>query len=189
MALNDNALITIADVKDYYEIKSEASDINIQIEKLINRMSTLFESMIGPVKAATYTKYYDGEGRKLLFLDHLPIISITSINDDSEWEWESSTLIDSDDYMIHSSGQYIVLKVALSSGDQNIEVVYKAGFEAIPEDVKQVAIHEVIRWYKHRADFDVTAKSLPDGSVTYTKQGLLDTTKLVLDKYKQLVLG
>lgn len=194
MALSVRSLITISDVKDYYEIKSEAPDINAQIENLINRMSTLFESVAGqPIRRAelVHTQYYDGRGSKLLFTDYTPILTVTSIHDDSEWEWGTSTLIDSDDYRIHSSKKYIVLKVALSSSDQNVKIVYTSGYpeDEIPEDIKQCCIEEVIRKYKHKSDFDVTSKTLPDGSVTYTQKGLMPLTLKTLNKYKQLVVG
>lgn len=189
MSLNTNALVTIDDVKDYYGLKSSAHDVNTLIEELINRISTLFESISGNIKAADYTEFYDGENIELLFVGHLPIISITSINDDPEWDWEAATLIDSVDYMIHSCKRYIVLKVSLANNVQNVKIVYRAGFEVIPEDIKHACIEEIVRKYKHRTDFDVTSKSREDGSVSYTQKGLMPLTIKILKKYKQLLIG
>ena len=113
-------------------------------------------------------------------------MSITSINDDYDWTWASDTLLDSGDYRIVDQ-RYIVSKdFSFSRGDQNLKLIYRAGYETIPDDLKQSCIEEVSRKYKHRRDIDIETKSLEDGDATYSTSSFLPTTMEVLHKYKTM---
>lgn len=77
----------------------------------------------------TRTEYYDGRGRKDLLLDHRPIISVTSIHDDTSRVFESNSLIASTKYVIE--GGPGVIRAwnwgAFGDGTLNVKVIYVAG--------------------------------------------------------------
>ena len=186
MSVSENTLATLDEIKDYYQFGSTKQIDDDLLEDLSDRVTVLFQTYceVSSFKSADYTEYQDGEGSKYLFLNNAPINSIAEVNEDSDWNWASDTTIGVDDYRIIDK-KYLVMKDSLFTyGDQNYKVIYNAGYDTIPLDLKQVCIEEVIRRYKHRKDFDVVAKSLEDGSVTYTEKGLLTGTKQVLIKYK-----
>jgi hypothetical protein len=184
--LNTNALCTFDDVsnfKDNYEHTSENDDL---IYNLINEKSMQIIKYLGydtTLKSATYTEYYDGKGINKLFPRVYPIISVTLIYEDSDWGWELDTLIDSTQYRIVDS-KYIVRKdTVFANYEQNVKIIYVAGYATVPEDIKLVCIKEVVRDFNRRYDFDVSAKTADDGSITYVEKGLLVSSKEILAPY------
>ena len=164
--LNSNALCTRKQVKDYLKITGSESTSDNLLNDLINRISTAFQSFCGRnLNTATYTEYYDG-GCYEIWLDNYPIQSIAEVNDDSDWAWNTSTLVPSADYII-ADERSIYLNGLFGRGRKNIKITYTAGYDAVPEDIRQSCIEEVGRKFKHRTDFDETGKTLDDGSVTY----------------------
>ncbi len=75
-------------------------------------------------------------------------------------------------------------RTIFSRYDQNIKIVFNAGYVTIPGDLKQACIEEAGRRYKHRRDFDVITKTMDDGTIQYTQRGLLPSTTDILNKYK-----
>ena len=187
MAVADYALATLDEIKDFYQFGSTKQVDDDLLEDLSNRVTILFQtySEVESFKSADYTEYVDGSYNKYMFLNNTPINSVTSIAEDSDWVWASDSTVASTDYRIIDSKYLVAKETVWARGDQNYKVIYNAGYDAIPLDLKQVCIEEVVRRYKHRKDFDVVAKSLEDGTVTYSEKGLLTGTKQVLNKYKQ----
>lgn len=185
MSVANYALCTLDEVKDFYGMSGSVQEDDDLIEDNINRISKAFanECGVSQFKLATYTEYYDGPGGKFLFLKHTPVVSVTSIYEDSGWDWTSEYLKTSTDYRIVDN-KYIVAQGSFISGDQAIKITYRAGFSEIPEDLKLVCIEEVIRRYKHRKDFDVIRKTLNDGTSEYVMEPWLSSTVQILSKYK-----
>jgi hypothetical protein len=183
--LASNALCTLKEFEDYRDKKgNEPSDIDVIID-LINSISTFFENYCGrKFTAANYTEYHDG-GVQEIFPYRYPIISVSSIHVDSDWEWGSSTLVASggyitiDDLSIYSSSTF-------SSGRKAIKLVYRAGYETIPNDLKQAAILETSRLYGLRKDIEKTSVTISDGNVTFIVQDFLPQTKKILEYYKHI---
>jgi len=186
MSVSTNALTTLDAVKEYYGMTGSKQSDDDLIENLIDRVTELFQSYcnVNAFKAKNYTEYLDGMGSKYLFVNNVPINSITSIHDDDEWDFTTDDLVDSSSYRIVDK-KYIVNKDYLFSlGDQNIKIVYNAGYSAIPYDLENACIEEVVRRYRHRRDVDVRSKTLDDGTVQYESKNLLHSTRIVLSKYR-----
>lgn len=188
MSVATNALATLDEVKNFYGMSGSKQTDDDLIEDLIDRMTQLFQTYCGvnSFKATNYTEYIDGESSKYIFPKNTPIISITSIHDDSDWSWAVDTLIAAADYRAVDA-KYIVYRDSLfTTGDQNIKLIYRAGYENIPADLKQSCIEEVTKRYKHRRDIDVLTKALEDGDVTYSETAFLPGTLETLYKYRTL---
>lgn len=152
---------------------------------MIGRVSTAFETYCGRIfNSATYTEYYDGNGHSNLYLDQYPVTSITSINDDTSWLWTSSTLIPSASYRIQDKRMVVYNGNFSNPGIQSVKVVYVAGYTDIPEDLRQSCVEESARKFKHRTDFDETAKTMGDGSATFQELDILPQTKRILNSYR-----
>lgn len=184
----DYDLTTLDAVKDFGGLKGSTSEVDDVIEDLITRVTESFHSYcdVKQFKQKTYTEYYDGNGTDLLFPYNTPLISVTEINICSDWLWGSDTTTAPTDYRIVNNSYIILKDTYFTSGSQNVKVKYSAGYETIPNDLIQACIEEVLRKHNHRTDFDLTGKALADGSVTYTEKGFLTSTKMILDKYRQL---
>jgi len=188
MSVAANALATLDEVKNFYGMTGSKQTDDDLIEDLIDRTTQLFQTYCGVTsfKAADYTEYLDGEGSRFLFPKNTPIISVSNIADDTDWVWASDTTIGADAYRIVDE-KHIVYKDSLfGRGDQNVKLDYRAGYEAIPGDLKQACIEEVTKRYKHRRDIDILTKSLEDGDATYSETAFLPQTLEVLYKYRSL---
>lgn len=180
-------LCSLDEVKDFYGKFGSTSKDDDLFEDIITRISTLIESYINKnVISREYTEYYDGLGVSTLVTNQSPINSVDSIYSDTTWVWGSDTTVGESDYRIHTDKTHVVFLPTLSTGIQNIKIVYNAGYTTVPEDIKQVCITEVIRIYKNRQEVDILSKSLSDGSVSYTAKELLLQSKMVLNKYKRI---
>lgn len=183
-----NALISLADVKDYIGIEVKSSADDAVIVDLIDRMTARFESHCDRnFNARSYTEQYDGEGTKYLFPKNYPIISVSSIFDDSDWSFAASTEITSTTYRIQDE-ICIVRKTGniFTTGTQNLQVTYSGGYTSIPADIKQAAVEEVSRTFDHRRDVDVTIKSTDENSISFAPKDLLPSTLRVLNRYKNV---
>lgn len=192
MTVASNSIVTYDEVMLYAESNGFVSkdEDNTLIENIINWKSQEFNSYCGidQLKSRQYTERVDGNGTGKLFPKRTPIISVSSIYDDIEWAFTSDSLVDSGDYVIHPNKQYIQMKYSyyFTLGVQNVKITYTAGYETIPNDIKLACIREILREFNRRQDFDVTAKTLNDGSISYVEKGLLTSTKDVLDKYRSI---
>jgi hypothetical protein len=92
----------------------------------------------------TVTEKYDinKSGQSVLFLDHFPIVSVTSITNDGE-------VMDTDDYLIYNEEGIIKLADdfvgniynvgAFVYGRQKLVVIYKYGRSAVPDEIEWAA--------------------------------------------------
>jgi hypothetical protein len=186
MSATPNSLTDLENVKNFYGMTGSKQLDDDLLEDLIDRISEAIYSYcnVTSFKEKTYTEYQDGAGSKYLFVNNTPIISVTSINDDEDWEWGLDTVIDSSQYRIVDK-RYIVWKDDyFTNADQNIKIIYKAGYSTVPGDLEQVCIEEVLRRYKHRRDIDVQSKTLDDGTVQYTSKNFMQSSLTVLNKYR-----
>ena len=187
--INTYSLASLPDVKSFMGMTGTTSEIDDLLAELINRYSTLFESYMGKnVLSREHTEYYDGNNSNMLITRQYPITTISGIWNDSDWEWGSATEIDSTSYRASESAIGVInfKSTVFGNYDQNIKIIYTAGFSSVPEDIKHACIKEVARSYKNRQEIGVTSKTLTDGTVSFSAQGLLVETTLVLDMYRKL---
>jgi uncharacterized phiE125 gp8 family phage protein len=152
-----------------------------QIENLCNMV---FESV-------TYTdEMYDGDGETVLYLKHIPIIAVTTLQiyDGTSWDTIPST-----DYKLYATVGKIVLTEGdvFTSGYQYVKITYSAGQATVPPVIKHAA-RMMVRYYytKWRQNRDGTNTiTTPDGvAVTYSDKVPDDIMRL-LDKYRVVVFG
>lgn len=180
-----NSLCSLDDVKNYLNIKGSDSVMDNLLEGLIVRVTESFEKYCGikQFKSQTYTEYYDGNGERELFVNNVPLTSISEINEDTDWVFGSDTTIGSDEYAIMDECRITMKSEYFTQGIRNFKITYTAGYSTIPNDLKQAAIMEVVRIYKLKDNIDVSQKAGPDGSVTKLQQGFLPDTVNILKRY------
>jgi hypothetical protein len=190
MAVAANALTNLQSVKDYLQITGAKEEDEKLLENLINRVSTFFETFVGYTFASgSHTEYHSTNGGDSIFPKYLPIISVTSIYDDTNRDFDSSTLIASSDYVIMHNRYIQLINTSFSVlGVYNIKLVYSAGYATIPGDIAQACIEEVSRRYWNHSknkQLGVSSRTLPDGSMTLFDGGLLPQVKEVLNYYRK----
>ena len=195
MAVGTYSLCTLKEVKQFYFSTGGKSphigtpEQDKLLEDIIDSMSVLFETYCDTqFLTRERTEYYDGDGSKFLFPAYSPITSVSGIWQSSDWDWDSGNLVSSDDYMIKNDNTIVLKSSTFGDYDQNIKIIYTAGYTAIPVDVKLACIEEIIRTYKNRKDIDVLSKTDPLGSTTRYTKDLMPSTIRILDKYRHRVI-
>ena len=93
-------LTTLAKVKEYLQITD--TDDDTFLTSLISNSSILIKSYCKrDFTSTSYTEYHNGNGTTELVLNNYPVISITSVHDDMGRDYDSTTLLDSADYVYH----------------------------------------------------------------------------------------
>jgi len=200
MALDDNALITLANLKIY--LKVSAADYDTELEMLINMVSPLMLAEIGhnPVYA-TYTSIkLDGTGRAGLDIPNFPIVEATSLKENG------ITLTEGTDFLVYKGSGYLkrisgtleggYSEAKWGKGCQNIEISYKAGYwvqseesgvDEMPKDIQLACAKQAgIEWKRAKAeDWDITAQTFPDGSISKNIQDLHPQVLSICKKYQR----
>ncbi len=162
-------------------------------QTLITKASVYANNYTGRILAQqTFTEIYDGDGTDILFLENYPIASVTTVHQDSERAFGSTTLVASTDYLTYADNRKLVSTGTTWFADiQTIKVVYVAGFAigSIPEDLVNAVTMLVDFWFKeydaHR--FGVTSTGTDTNRITYEKIIPVEI-KEMLNPYKKKVI-
>jgi len=128
MALEENALVSLADLKVYFKLTN--TDFDTVLEILINHISTTFDkAVVRNLAEQTYSnQLYDGNNKRRLYLKHYPINSVSAITENEVELTEG----DDEDFMRYADGGYLWrVGGTWAGGNQNIDVTYKGGYAAI----------------------------------------------------------
>jgi hypothetical protein len=195
-------IISLADMKAYLGIESTDTDNDDVIEDMINACGTMFDNEVNrKLEAQTYTIYMDGTGTQSIFVPSYPIISITSVNIDSDRVFGSDTLVNSGDYVFYPDtgeicffkADYPVRHTSFSRGRQNVKVVYVGGYTfsgtsiTLPYDQRKAAKDQIKFKFKKWQD---GTEGISSYSTLNNNQTLVESTDIlpmvtrVLDKYR-----
>lgn len=95
--------------------------------------------------ATERTEYFDGNTGMLL-AKVWPLVSVVSINDDPEHDWDADTVIDATSYHAGSMGVIYYEYGKFLAGNESIKLVYTGGYAneaAIPSKVKKAALTQL----------------------------------------------
>lgn len=144
MALNANALTTVAICKKWLKIPDLETSLNDVLEIMINGFSDEVEAFTGrKLKSQSITEKKHGRGSNMVLLHEWPVTAV------SEVKINGDVLVASD-YEIADQGTCLVLlNGTFPRGYNNIEITYTAGYTTIPADLQQ-AVLDLCFW-KHRS--------------------------------------
>ena len=137
VALNSNALITLAELDTFLQITIGNSDYS---NTLINFASDFIEKYCNRIlNDATYTsEVYDGNGEFELYLKNVPINSVSAIHN---WDTYNNTSVyeytEHTEYMIYKVEGFIYLRGGWTRGRRNFQITYNDGYETIPYDLRK----------------------------------------------------
>lgn len=193
------ALCTLDQVKAHFGFGDNAQD-EVELERLITVAQELIESYCGrKFDEATFTEYYNGDGTDLLFVKNYPIISVTSLHDDSSGRtFGADTLIDPTGYAVIDSNRIQLFTSLFAEEVNNVKIVYVAGYSdatvgthvPIPQDLRQACIQQVGWMFKRGKghNYGINSKSLDDGTIQFIETGdLLPSVKLTIRRYRRVV--
>ena len=192
MSTNQYALTTREAVKQFRlangEVLKTTTEINALLDTIIDAVSSKFESYCDrKFKSQDHEEYFDGKNSNVIYPKNYPVTTVTSIYDDSEWSWGSSTLVSSTEYRISNDSNSIVFKNTSGTlGDyvQNVKLNYTGGYATIPYDLEYVCIIEVLRAFDNIKTIGVFSKSEIDTSIALVTEAFLNDTLITLNLYR-----
>ena len=139
------------------------------IDELLDDVTSRIDEILGrSLDQTTFTEYLDG-GHKSVVLSYGPVISITSVHDDSAHEFGASTLIASTDYFLDPNASIVRMNVGrFTRSDAGVKVIYSAGYASglVPKAVRRICIREITIALNTRLHPELTSQSHRDGSVS-----------------------
>lgn len=195
MALNANALTSVANVKAYRGIS--VSTYDSLFELLINSISEWIEQACGNrvflAPDSDATELHDGDwdatGRCKIFPKQYPIVSITSIeyktgsHDNPTW-----VAFNASDYTYDANAGIIYFTASLSSikpNRQNIRLTYKGGYSSVPSDLELACIKLVCKEFDRRRSQGATNESVGGGSVGWNED-IDPSAKKIFTRYRRI---
>ncbi len=135
----------------------------------------------------SYTEYYDGRLGSAIFVNNAPIVSVTSVHDDTDRVFGSDTLVPATDYFADENAGIIRLldDLVFNHGFGNVKVVYYGGYKVIPKDLELACSQLVIADY---IELKGTANVLEGDTVIYKPSNLRKEAYATLDLYKKVSL-
>jgi uncharacterized phiE125 gp8 family phage protein len=193
-----NAIITLAEIREYLAIKNTDTSADDFLQRWINEATRALEQKLrGPVVEQTFTEIYNGSGSSKLVVNKKPITALaTPAADDLEYRthpknaWQT---LEADEDLIFIDPKepwYIYLySNTFPAGVQNIQVAYKAGYATIPGEIRRAATEMVAEMFhesKHgtgRLGQQARSKSIQGGSSTDSFYELCERHSKLLAPY------
>lgn len=184
------ALISLTEAKSYLKITGSGEDAILTdfVDSISKAVATYCRRKL--VKA-TFTEYYNGGGIGRINLKNYPIVSITTIHDDSNRTYDATTLVDSDDYYFDADKGFVELYDGgiFTDSVQNVKIVYLAGYVAgtdMPYDIElacKIWLSKVYHQYSKQS-IHVSSESLRERSVSYRQEDIPIEVKRLLERYR-----
>ena len=199
MTLSAEALTSLDNLKRYLEISSSSNDA--LLESLIEAVSKQFAVYTG--RNLTLRSYsplaesddydpdnavLDGSGHAELLLPQYPVDQVTGVTLNGAALSPAQPGGASGWWLDHRAGLVVLKDGLFSRGGGNVLVAYRAGFSPVPADLAQAALEQAaMRFQESSAGhgrLGVAARTLADGSLSYSQKALLPQVREVLDRYR-----
>lgn len=150
------SIVTLAEVKTFLNI--EDADSDTELLAFIDAATRKITDITGPVLPTTVTEYRSG-GAERIILRQRPVVSITSVTE--VWGTTSTALTaitfgqgaTNYGYSFDAATGSIVRRVnneagTFADGEDNIRIVYVAGYATIPAEIALAAKALITHWWQ-----------------------------------------
>lgn len=169
MALNANALTSLATFKEHLNQPASVTLGDSVLELFINSASEFIERFCErKFHADDYVEYHSGARQNILLPVQWPLNSVAEVRLSSDRDWtNANSLIDPDDYFIFDGDLTIAFHFRLPVGTGNVRISYNAGFTTIPSDLELACLWAAEWYYRNRSRENIgkTSESKGDESV------------------------
>jgi len=123
---------TSARVKELLEIDSGDTTYDTILGRMVDYVSRRIENYIDrELESKGRTEEYSIQERQsVVFLRHYPVTAIASVKSSTDWDFNSVSAYDSDNYHVDGETGMLHLKLYPSAGPNSLQVSYTAGFAA-----------------------------------------------------------
>jgi len=187
---------------DKNDIKNEidpsgnmTTDYDAYIAALVTYVLSLWDELTERTWASgTRTEYYSPKKHQsILLLENYPIVSITSIHDDPEGDYEDDTLISSDDYR-YGDGKsgMVTYDSEFYESTYGVKIIYVAGYtdNNVSGWLKQILIRQTCYWWKQSEEngWHHGGKTTSAGTLNYNafRNNLLPDFELLVERNRRI---
>lgn len=190
MALQPNALVSLAEAKVHLGIGPGIVDFDARIEMIINSASAMIENYTKrKLTTQSYTQYFDGSGANKVLLHQWPVTELTAVYVDGDSKFDANSLIQAEDYALEDEIMVIYHDRTFPRGYRNIRVDYTAGLgtvadDNIPYDLRWACM-ELVAWFYNSSSnqrIGILSKGKQGESVSF-EQTLPQSIALMLEPY------
>lgn len=165
MALNANALTTLATAKSHLTINANDPLQDTRVELFINAASQRIEVFTQrKLVSQSLTELQHGRRQNILLLHEFPVTAIAEIRVAFDNNFTpSETLVDATTYSIGDDKNSVIYQAHFATGYNNIRIMYTAGYSPVPSDLELVCLWMVEWFYLHRTRGDMGRTSINKG--------------------------
>lgn len=198
MALNANALTTLAKAKSHLKILDGSQDT--VLETLINAASSIIEQYVDrKLQTQTHTEYQDGRRQNRILLKQYPVTAVSQVRVDQTSDFtDATTQLASTDFYIEDENLIVLSpngsRGIFPNGTRNIKVIYTAGVHdqqnmvpvAAPSDIEYACLLTTEWLYRFRSREDIGRSQKTKGDENSTvSQDLPQIVRTLLDPHKR----
>ena len=145
MAVKATTIVTLAQMRAFLNIPTAQTGKDALLIELLDAYNNKIENYLGVALInVAYTESYDGDGSDSLFLNHYPIISVTSLSIDGT---ALSVVADADFYIYADTGLIKLDSATFTTTDyRNVDIVYTAGHGAAIANVPDALKNALKTW-------------------------------------------
>jgi uncharacterized phiE125 gp8 family phage protein len=196
MALAANALVTLAEAKDHLDILTSTIAIDARVERLVNVASQMIESYTDrKLIYQTASIRRDGRRSDRVLLPEYPVVAITALYDDPNWEFSAQTIIDPTEYYVEENSVLVLKGRAFSRANGNVRVDFSFGYRSPnggvlgherPSDLFYACLMTIEWLEKLRTDrrLGVQSKSKNGESISFSQE-LPAEIQMMLQEYRR----
>ena len=144
--VQDSTIVILSEMRAFLNnIPDSDTDMDAILVDLLDAYNGKMENYLGvSMINSTYTESYDGDGTDCLFLNHYPIVSVTSLSIDGT----ALSVVEDADFYIYADKGYIKLDdTTFTTTDyRNVDIVYVAGHGADRDSIPYVLKNSLKTW-------------------------------------------
>jgi uncharacterized phiE125 gp8 family phage protein len=198
MALNANALTTLAKAKSHLKILDASQDSILEI--MINTASSVIEQYVDrKLQTQTHTEYQDGRRQNRILLKQYPVTGVSQVwVDQTSAFTDVTTQLAAGDFFIEDENLVVLnpngSRGIFPIGTRNIKIVYTAGVHdqqnmtpvAAPSDIEYACLLTTEWLYRFRSREDIGRSQKTKGDENSTvSQDLPQIVRTLLDPHKR----
>jgi uncharacterized phiE125 gp8 family phage protein len=177
------SLVTLAEAKAHLQLTTTAEDtiLQVYIEAAESYVQAYTGTHFNLAPSTAVADNLDGDGSDLLIPSKLPILTVTSITDNTD----ASRVVAASDFVVKPNYLRAILGHFWPAGLSRWKVVYTAGYtvSSLPKGLKSAILMIVSRLYDNRGDFSSKSEGL---SYNWTDLAA-GNTKILLDRFRLVV--
>lgn len=148
-------LVSLDEFKAYKKITKNEDDskLAIMIRSASQLAKTYCRRSFVDYYSTDKVEYFDGDIDSMLFVDELPIVSVSEVAVASDGVTYTALTADEDYFIDHSvdavrTVDNLPFTVGSYPAFKSVKVTYRGGYEEVPEDLK-IAVMDLVEYYRH----------------------------------------